>query len=224
MSDNTLANAAATGDGADATHLEVVPGNAPPAAEATPTDRLNPVEPLLRPEPTAGPPATGPGLPTAEQIAAWQTKAAKADEHYDRYVRTAADFDNFRKRAARERQDAVKFANEGLLTKLVPVLDNLEMALAAAGNAPTATVESLRTGVTMIGSQLKGVLVDAGLEEIDAAGQPFDPNLHEAVAQHDSADVPEGQVLQQLRKGYKYRERLLRPATVIVARKPATLP
>ncbi len=73
----------------------------------------------------------------------------------------------------------------------------------------------------MIHQQLRGVLTEAGLEEVDAAGKPFDPNWHEAVSQQESADVPDGQVLQQLRRGYKLRDRLIRPATVIVARKPA---
>jgi len=73
----------------------------------------------------------------------------------------------------------------------------------------------------MIYNQLRAALVDAGLEEIDATSQPFDPNLHEAVSHQESADLPEGQVLQQLRKGYKLRERLIRPASVVVSRKPA---
>ena len=73
----------------------------------------------------------------------------------------------------------------------------------------------------MICNQLKAALVETGLEEIDATNQPFDPNLHEAVSHQDSAELPEGHVLQQLRKGYKLRERLIRPASVVVARKPA---
>jgi molecular chaperone GrpE len=95
------------------------------------------------------------------------------------------------------------------------------MALAAAQSAAGDTAQSLQTGVTMIYQQLKKVLTESGLEEVDAAGQAFDPNWHEAVSQQESAEVPEGQVVHQLRKGYKLRERLLRPATVIVARKPA---
>ena len=148
------------------------------------------------------------------------TSAAKAAEHWERLVRTTADFDNFKKRAAREKQEAIRFANESLMEKLVPVLDNFDMALAAVQNAATDSAQSLQTGVSMIFQQLKGVLTEAGLEEINAAGQKFDPNWHEAVSQHESADVAEGQVLQQLRKGYKLRERLIRPATVIVAKKP----
>ena len=137
-----------------------------------------------------------------------------------RLLRTTADLDNYKKRAARERQEAIKFANASLLEKLIPALDNFDMALAAANNAESHSMESLKTGITMIYNQLKAALADTGLEEIDATNQPFDPNLHEAVSHQESADVPEGQVLQQLRKGYKLRERLIRPATVVVARKP----
>ena len=157
---------------------------------------------------------------TPQQIEELKLKAAKADEHWDRLLRTTADLENFKKRAARERQEAVKFANASLLEKLIPALDNFDMALAAANNAESHSMESLKTGIAMIYNQLKAALADTGLEEIDATNQPFDPNLHEAVSHQESADVPEGQVLQQLRKGYKLRERLIRPATVVVARKP----
>jgi molecular chaperone GrpE len=136
-------------------------------------------------------------------------------------LRTTADFDNFKKRAAREKQDAIKFANEILLQKLIPVLDNFDMALAAAQSSGKAdAVQSLQTGVNMIYQQLRSALTEAGLEEVDAADKPFDPNLHEAVSQKETSEVPEGQVVQQLRKGYKFRERLLRPASVVVAKHP----
>ncbi|MEI8041076.1 MAG: nucleotide exchange factor GrpE [Verrucomicrobiota bacterium] len=162
-----------------------------------------------------------PGTVTPEQLSELKERAAKADEHWDRLLRTTADFDNFKKRAAREKQDAIKFANESLLQKLVPVMDSLDMALAAT-QAPQADAgQSLQAGVSMIGQQLKQALAEAGLEEVDATGKPFDPNLHEAVAQRETAEAPEGQVIQQLRKGYKLRERLLRAATVIVAKPPA---
>jgi molecular chaperone GrpE len=107
------------------------------------------------------------------------------------------------------------------MTKLIPALDNFDMALAAAGSAADASIESLKTGVSMIHSQLKGAMIEAGLEEIDATNRAFDPNIHEAVAQEDSTEVPEGHVIRQLRKGYRLRERLIRPATVVVARKPS---
>ena len=159
---------------------------------------------------------------TPDQFEEMKVRAEKADEHWDRLVRATADFDNFKKRAAREKQDAIRYANEGLLEKLVPVLDNFDAALSAAQNSSAESAQSLQTGVAMIFQQLKKVLTDSGLEEVDATGQAFDPNLHEAVSQQESKDVPEGNVLQQLRKGYKLRERLLRPATVVVAKKPGS--
>jgi molecular chaperone GrpE len=158
---------------------------------------------------------------TPEQIEDLKTQAAKAEEFRGRLLREAADFDNFRKRAARERQDAVTFANENLLQKLIPILDNFEMALAASAN-DAAAAQSLQAGVQMIYNQLKSTLTEAGLEEIDARGKVFDPNLHEAVSQQESAEIEEGHVAQQIRKGYKFRQRLIRPAGVIVAKKPTT--
>jgi len=159
---------------------------------------------------------------TAVQLEELKQRAAKADENWERLLRTTADFDNYKKRATREKQDAVKFANESLLQKLVPVLDSFDMALAATQNHQPDSVQSLQTGISMVHQQLKNALTEAGLEEVDAAGKQFDPNLHEAVSQQESTEVPEGQVIQQLRKGYKLRERLLRPASVIVAKAPAS--
>ena len=179
--------------------------------------------PPTPPAPAAAAAAASSGTPETlapEQIQDLRAKAAKAEEHWDRFIRQTADFENFKKRAARERQDAAKAATESLLAKLIPVLDNFEMALAAANSTQAPSVESLKTGVTMIYSQFKSAVADTGLEEIDATGQPFDPNFHEAVSQADSTEIPEGHVLQQLRKGYRFRDRLLRPATVIVAQKP----
>ena len=157
-----------------------------------------------------------------QEIEDLKEQAARADENWDRFVRLNADFENFKKRAARERLEAIKFANEGLVLKLLPVADNFEMALAAARNAGEGSAKSLETGVAMIQQQLRNVLAEAGLEEVDATGQDFDPTLHEAVSQQESTDVPEGHVLQQLRKGYRFQGKLLRPATVVVAKKPAT--
>src|SRR3954454_4041255 len=107
------------------------------------------------------------GTVTPEQLSELKDRAAKADEHYDRLLRSSADFDNYKKRAAREKQDAIKFANEGLLGKLIPVLDNFDMALSATQNTQGDAVKSLQTGVNMIYQQLKSTLVEAGLEEIN---------------------------------------------------------
>lgn len=160
------------------------------------------------------------GTLSPAQIAELQAKAAKADENWEKYVRVSADLDNYKKRAVRERQEGIKYANEGLVEKLLPIVDNFEAALAAANAQQSGSVDSLKTGVNMIYTQLKSFLSEAGVEEIDAANKPFDPNLHEAVSQQPSSDVPEGQVLQQMRKGYRYRDRLIRPAMVVVAKKP----
>ena len=160
--------------------------------------------------------------PTPEQIEELKSRAAKADEHWDRLLRTTADFDNFKKRAAREKIEAAQYAGFSLLQKILPVLDNFEMALAAAQNAKGDKLAALQSGVLMIQQELKKILTETGLEEIDAAGQPFDPNFHEAVSQQESAEVAEGSVLQQMRRGYKFKDRLLRPAAVVVAKKPAT--
>ncbi len=162
-----------------------------------------------------------PATVTPEQLDELKTRAAKADDHWDRLLRTTADFENFKKRAAREKQDAIKYANEALMEKLVTILDNFDMAMASVQTASADAASPLQTGISMIYQQFKNTLAEAGLEEVDAAGQKFDPNWHEAVSQEESTEAADGQVLQQLRKGYKLRDRLLRPATVIVARKPA---
>jgi molecular chaperone GrpE len=158
---------------------------------------------------------------TPEQLVELQDRAAKADEHKDHWLRTAADFENFKKRAAREKIESAQTASASLLQKILPVLDNFEMALTAAQNAHGDKLASLQAGIAMIQQQLKSVLTESGLEELDATGKSFDPAFHEAVSQLETIDVPEGHVAQQLRKGYKFRERLLRPAAVVVAKKPA---
>ena len=157
---------------------------------------------------------------TPERLEELEQQAARAEENWDRLVRVTADFDNFKKRAAREKQEAIKFANEALLQKLIPVLDHFDMALAAAQPGQDAAAQSLQKGISMVCQQLKAALAEAGLEEVDATGKPFDPNFHEAVSQRETTNAPEGQVVQQLRKGYKLRERLLRAASVITAKQP----
>src|SRR5712672_3673525 len=106
--------------------------------------------------------ALEPGTIAPEQLAELKERAAKADDHWDRLLRATADFDNFKKRAAREKQDAIKFANESLLQKLIPVLDNFEMAQSATQAAQTDAAQSLRTGVNMIYQQLKSAMTEAG--------------------------------------------------------------
>lgn len=159
---------------------------------------------------------------SAEEIQELKEQAAKAKQHWENVLRTTADFENFKKRVARERQEASKYLHESILKSLIPVLDNFDMALAASSEAQASSVQSLQAGVRMIHQQLRNALREAGLEEIDATNKTFDPNWHEAVSQQETTEVPEGQVVQQLRKGYKLRDRLLRPAGVIVAKRPSS--
>ncbi|HMC27187.1 MAG TPA: nucleotide exchange factor GrpE [Verrucomicrobiae bacterium] len=181
----------------------------------------DPDDPVAEQDGTALAQEQGDGAQSAEQTQSLKAEAGKAKHYYDQWVRAAADLENYKKRAARERHDSIRFANETLIERLIPVLDNFDSALAATSAASEASVQSLQTGISMIYQQLKTALSEAGLEEIDASNKPFDPNWHEALSQQPSSEVPEGHVLQQLRKGYKLRERLLRPAGVVVAKKPA---
>lgn len=156
-----------------------------------------------------------------EDLEALKAEAARAKEHWDRLLRTTAEFDNFRKRAAREKEEAIRYANQALLERLLPVMDSFDMAVTAAQTSNTEANPSLKEGISLVLQQFKDVLKHAGLEEIEAHGKPFDPNLHEAVSQLETAEVEDGHVAQQLRKGYLLRDRLVRPATVVVARKPS---
>ena len=180
-----------------------------------------PAEPASAP---ASAPVSAPMAPayTPEQIEEFKSRAGSAQENWDRLLRTTADFDNFKKRAARERTEAAQNASLALIQKLLPILDGFDMAQTAAQSSQGDKLAALQTGVSMIQAQLKSFVSEAGVEEVDATGKTFDPAVHEAISQQESREVPEGSVLQQLRKGYKSRDRLLRPATVIVAKKPET--
>ena len=138
------------------------------------------------------------------------------DELSARILRLTADYDNYRKRALREKEDARQFANQALLEKLLPVLDNFEMAIIAANEIDP----SIKDGVQMIYDQLFNVLKDSGMEPIDAMGNAFDPNLHEALSQEETTGVEEGTVIQQVQRGYTLNDRLVRPARVVVAKSP----
>jgi molecular chaperone GrpE len=167
-----------------------------------------------------------PGTPAAESapemitIPRQELEAAvtQATELKDRLLRGQAEWENSRKRILREKEDAVRYAGEALLEKLLPVLDNFEMGMKAAETATDA--KSIAQGLEMVLKQFQQVLKDAGVETIDAVGHPFDPHRHEALGQHESEEHPEGHVATQLRKGYKLKDRLLRAASVFVAKPP----
>jgi molecular chaperone GrpE len=130
-------------------------------------------------------------------------------------VRTAADLDNFRKRSAREREDAIRYANQGLLEDLLPVIDNFEMGMLAAAQDKSSMIY---IGMDMVRRQLNDFLAAQGVTEIPAEGKSFDPNIHEAVSQEAASGVEDGTVLRVHRRGFMLRDRLLRPATVVVAK------
>jgi molecular chaperone GrpE len=134
----------------------------------------------------------------------------------DLALRSQADFDNFRKRAAREKDDAIKYANASMLERLIPILDNFELGLNAARTSADAS--SILMGMDMVARQLNDFLTQHSVEPVNAEGQPFDPNLHEAVAQEASEEIPEGHIIRQMRKGFKLKDRLLRPAIVVVSK------
>lgn len=131
-------------------------------------------------------------------------------------VRQRAEFDNFRKRAEREKDQIRELAAEGLLTRLLPILDNLDRAIDSAKNAED--VKSVRDGVSMIVSQLGRALQAEGLQQVTAMNEPFDPARHDALATEARNDIPDGHICEVLLPGYSYKEKLLRPAMVKVAK------
>ncbi len=143
---------------------------------------------------------------------------AKAVENWDRYLRAVAEADNIRKRAARDVENARKYALENFGRDLLAVRDSLEMGIQAADNAD---VETLLEGKEATLKLLTTTLERFGIEEVDPVGQPFDPEFHEAMTMQPSADAEPGSVLTVIQKGYSLNGRLLRPAMVVVAAEPA---
>jgi molecular chaperone GrpE len=144
-----------------------------------------------------------------------QKLRAERDSLFDRLARLQAEFDNYRKRSARENADFRDFAVADAARTLLPVIDNFSLALKNASAKP----EDLRKGVELIHKQLQDVLQKLNVERIPAQGQPFDPNVHEAIEVVESDDVPDHHVLEELQPGYRIKGRLLRPAMVRVAKK-----
>jgi len=143
---------------------------------------------------------------------------ADLDRFRDLALRTQADFENYKKRAAREKEDAIKYANNSLLQRLVSILDNFELGLAAAKTESERS--PIYSGMVLFQKQLNDLLEENVLQAIEAEGKKFDPNLHEAIA-HEASDRPEETVIRQARRGYRFKDRLLRPARVVVSSGPA---
>jgi molecular chaperone GrpE len=146
-----------------------------------------------------------------------EVKTAEAEENYDRLLRVSAEFENYKKRTAREMADFKKFANQSLLRELLPIIDNLELAIKAAAEAPDGKNACLLDGVELTRKEILKVFENFHVEPIDALGKPFDPNFHEAVMREESDEHPENTVVNELQKGYLVHDRLLRPSMVVVA-------
>ncbi len=170
--------------------------------------------------------------PSAGQEAAQRTEAGdsgaapgsellqyrrEAQENYDRFVRVYAEFENYKKRAVKDKTEFIKYANEGLVKALLGVIDNLERAVDESKK--NAHAEELVEGVEMVLNQFKDILGKHGVREVQAQGAPFDPNLHEAMMHEDSEEHDDNTVIEEFQRGYILNDRLLRPALVKVSRK-----
>jgi len=147
--------------------------------------------------------------------------AGQLVENRDKYVRLLADFDNFRRRAHKDRQDVVLYGHENLVKDLLSTVDNLDRAIEHAHQSDGGDLASLLQGVELVQRELYAVLAQHEVQVIDAEGKQFDPSLHEAMAQVQDDSVPANTVIEVLQKGYQLRDRLLRPARVVVAKPPA---
>ncbi|MCR8845823.1 nucleotide exchange factor GrpE [Paenibacillus sp. SC116] len=139
---------------------------------------------------------------------------AEAEENYQRMLRVQADYDNFRRRTLKEKEDLAKYASSKLVTDLVPILDNFERALSTN---PSSDSDSFSKGVDMIFRQFQQVLEQEGVTAIKAVGEPFNPEYHQAIMQVESDEYEEGIVVEELQKGYMLKDRVVRPAMVKVS-------
>ncbi len=166
---------------------------------------------------------TSPAALTAELAGLREQLGASQQEATDNkagWQRTAADFQNYRRRTDQERLESLGLANESLLRKLLVVADDFDRAMSQT--PPELAGQGWTEGVWAIDRKLRTLLESEGLKPIEAEGQPFDPHQHEAVAQEETEAIPDGTVVAELQRGYRIRDRVLRPAMVVVARSPAT--
>jgi molecular chaperone GrpE len=145
---------------------------------------------------------------------------ADLDRFRDLAMRSQADFENYKRRCAREKEEAIKYANTSLLEKLVSIVDHFELGLEAA-RGEGGDKSAIYSGMSLVLKQLQDLLTENGLQPIEAVGNKFDPNQHEAIARAPSDEIPEGVVIRQTRRGYRFKDRLLRPSAVVVSSGPA---
>jgi molecular chaperone GrpE len=183
----------------------------------SPADSDNPAQnPAAEPNPGSAATDLQPASPEQDEGESLQ---ADLDRFRDLALRSQADFENYKKRAAREKEEAIKYANSALLERLIAIVDNFELGLEAARSGGEDS--PVFSGMSMVLKQLMDFLAEQGLQPIDATGQKFDPNLHEAIAHEPSEQFPEGIVVRQTRRGYRMKDRLLRPSSVVVSSGPA---
>ena len=158
------------------------------------------------------------GFEEKEAPASADTESQKAKENLDHLLRLKADFENSKKRLEREKQEAVKFANDKLLLEILPVVDNLDRAMASLseGHDP----EKVKQGLKLAQEEIHQVLESHGVKMVRALGEPFDPQVHEAVATVESAEAKEGTVMDEVQRGYLLNGRLIRPSRVRIAAAP----
>ncbi len=164
------------------------------------------------------------GMPEAiDDIKGQETSSplAELSEYKDKYIRLYAEFDNYRKRVQKDKEDILKYGNESLLNELLPVIDNLEMALRHSADAQS---EGIIKGVEMTMREFRRVLEKFGLVEIEALGMHFDPSRHHAMTMVERPDIDEMTVVGELRKGYMLADKVLRPSMVAVSKKPSEQP
>ncbi len=152
-----------------------------------------------------------------EEEKKYESLKKEFDEINDKYLRLYAEFENYRKRVNKEKEDLFKYGSETIVYELLPVIDNLELALSHVQND---TDDSLVQGVKMTHNEMKKVLGKFGLSEIEAHSKPFDPQYHHAMSQVEREDVEDKTVVEEFRKGYMFKEKVLRPSLVSVSKKP----
>lgn len=155
-------------------------------------------------------------LSEGELLSQLEELKKKCDEYYDNWVRTTADFENYKKRVQKEKEEYIEYGNEAILREFVGILDNMERALSFMKKEEN--LHSLIEGVELIYKQMLGLLEKYGVKPIEALGKKFDPFYHEVVEQRES-DEEEGTVIQEYQRGYLFKSRVLRPTLVVVAKK-----
>lgn len=186
-------------------------------------ENVNTIDGLENGDAGEDPPNTAEADPLlVETQKALSSKTDECKALNDKYLRQAAEFENYKRLAQRDQRDQIKFGNEQLLRELLPVIDNLERAIKAARDSDKGGTSALVQGVDLTLKQLSGSLTKFGVHPIETIGQVFDPTMHQAVAHVPSDNVPSNHVVEEFQKGYRLHERMLRAAMVSVSSGPAT--